>query len=91
MKNAPSRSVIREEFLREQGIELRFTSEPATMSVSPIPTEGGKAHYVDFATGESWRTSFNPCSWEVRLPVFSSNKSFLCEASFKLYSEGGVP
>lgn len=41
------------DFLREQGIELRFISAPATMSVSPIPTEGGKAKYVDFATGET--------------------------------------
>lgn len=41
------------DFMREQGIELRFTSATATMSVSPIPTEGGKARYVDFETGQT--------------------------------------
>lgn len=41
-----------QDFLKEHGIELRCTSECATMSVSPIPMEQGKAKYLDLATGE---------------------------------------
>ena len=42
------------DFLKEHGIELHFAAPKAAfspMTVTPVPVEGGKARYVDFATG----------------------------------------
>lgn len=44
------------DFLREHNITLRYTEtedSPAVMTATAIPTKGGKAAYVDAATGES--------------------------------------
>ena len=44
------------DFIREHQIQLHFAAPAcagAAMTVTPIPTAGGKAKYVDYATGES--------------------------------------
>lgn len=44
------------EFMKEQGIELRFAAplnrSSGTMTVTPIPSVPGRAKYVDYATGK---------------------------------------
>ena len=44
------------DFIREHQIQLHFAapvSPGGTMTVTPIPTQSGKAKYVDYATGEA--------------------------------------
>ena len=45
-----------QDFIREHQIQLHFAapvSSGGTMTVTPIPTQGGQAKYVDYATGNA--------------------------------------